>query len=193
MKVKDPNIDGGVPFDWGRTSQDYAKFRDIYPQEFYHKIINRGLGVSGQRMLDLGTGTGVLPRHMAGYGAQWTGIDSSEHQIAQAILLSQGMGIRYKVASAETVGFPDHSFDGITACQCFCYFNHPRLAPRLFRILEPGGRFLVLYMAWLPLEDAIAGASEALILKYNPHWSGAGESIRPIAIPSCYFAYFRPG
>ena len=27
-------IDGSKPFDWGRTSADYAKFRDIYPREF---------------------------------------------------------------------------------------------------------------------------------------------------------------
>jgi hypothetical protein len=26
------NIDKGKAFDWGKTSADYAKFRDIYPQ-----------------------------------------------------------------------------------------------------------------------------------------------------------------
>lgn len=55
-------LDGGKPFDWGRTSDDYAKYRDIYPREFYEKVVSRGLCVSGQRVLDLGTGTGVLPR-----------------------------------------------------------------------------------------------------------------------------------
>lgn len=34
MNITDNRIDGGTPFDWGKTSQDYAKYRDIYPQEF---------------------------------------------------------------------------------------------------------------------------------------------------------------
>jgi hypothetical protein len=28
------DIDKGNAFDWGRTSSDYAKFKDIYPEEF---------------------------------------------------------------------------------------------------------------------------------------------------------------
>ncbi len=39
------NIDGGKPFDWCKTSQDYAKYRDIYPEIFYQKIADRGLFV----------------------------------------------------------------------------------------------------------------------------------------------------
>lgn len=35
---------------------------------------------------------------------------------------------------------------------------------------------------WLPYEDSVAYASEQLVLKYNPNWSGAGERKHPIAI-----------
>ena len=35
-------------FDWGRTSGDYAKYRDIYPDVFYKKIVDRGLCLEGQ-------------------------------------------------------------------------------------------------------------------------------------------------
>lgn len=38
------NIDGGKPFDWGQTSQDYAKYRDIYPEVFYQRILNWSFG-----------------------------------------------------------------------------------------------------------------------------------------------------
>ena len=32
----------------------------------------------------------------------------------------------------------------------------------------------------------MAGKSEELVLKYNPKWSGAGETLHPIQIPDCY-------
>lgn len=190
MLITDKNIDSGSPFDWGRTSQDYAKYRDIYPPQFYEKIISRGLCTAGQRVLDLGTGTGVLPRNMYRFGAKWTGTDISENQIEQAKLLSQGMDIDYYAMSAEELKFPDGSFDVITACQCFWYFDHEKITPELTRILKPGGRIAVLYMAWLPFEDKIAGASEQLVLKYSPKWSGAGETVHPIYIPDCYNDFF---
>lgn len=47
MNITDSNIDNGKAFDWGRISQDYAKYRDIYPEEFYRRITDRGLCVSG--------------------------------------------------------------------------------------------------------------------------------------------------
>ena len=43
MNISNPDIDSGNAFDWGRTSEDYAKYRDIYPREFYEKIVERCL------------------------------------------------------------------------------------------------------------------------------------------------------
>ena len=191
MNIADKNIDNGNPFDWGRTSEDYAKSRDIYPQAFYQKILERNLCTDGQSVLDLGTGTGVLPRNMYRYGAKWTATDISENQIAQARILSEGMDIDYHVAATEDIDFPDDFFDVVTACQCFWYFDHETLMPKLWRMLRQGGSILVLYMAWLPFEDKIAGESEKLALKYNPDWSGAGETVHPIWIPDCYKEKFE--
>lgn len=191
MNIVDKNIDGGKPFDWGKTSLDYAKFRDIYPQEFYQKIIDRNLCIDGQVVLDLGTGTGVLPRNMYRYGAKWIAADISENQIEQAKILSKDMNIEYYAVSTEDIDFPDQSFDVITACQCFWYFDHETVMPKLWRMLKQGGSILVLFMAWLPFEDKIAGASENLVLKYNPDWSGAGETMHQIYIPDCYKEKFE--
>ena len=72
MEIIDERIDGGKAFDWGKASSDYAKYRDIYPKEFYEKVVGRNLCINGQKVLDLGTGTGVIPRNMYSYGAKWT-------------------------------------------------------------------------------------------------------------------------
>ena len=190
MDIRLENIDKGNSFDWGRASADYAKFRDIYPEEFYRHITDRGLCIKGQKVLDIGTGTGVLPRNMYRFGAEWTGTDISEGQIEQAKLLSEGMDIEYFAKPAEELGFPDESFDVVTACQCYWYFDHAGIAPQLSRILKKDGRYVILLMNWLPFEDKVAGASEELVLKYNPDWSGGGEKVHPVGIPEEYGPYF---
>lgn len=181
--INNINIDHGNGFDWGLISKDYAKYRDIYPQIFYQKIADLGLCVNGQKVLDLGTGTGVLPRNMAKFGAVFTGADVSENQIAQAIELSKnaGLDIDYVIASAESIDFPDNTFDVVTACQCFMYFDKAVALPKIYNVLKNDGHLLILFLAWLPFEDEIAKASEDLVLKYNPDWTGGRmERYQPV-------------
>ncbi|MCH5201455.1 MAG: methyltransferase domain-containing protein [Oscillospiraceae bacterium] len=187
-------IDNGSPFDWGKTSEDYAKYRDIYPEAFYDKLAELSIGVKGQTVLDLGTGTGVLPRNMYRYGADWTGADISENQIAYARKLTEeaGMDIRYIVSPAEAVDFPDGTFDVITACQCFMYFDKAVLLPKIYKMLKPNGHFCVLFMAWLPEESPIAKASEELVLKYNPSWTGGHMTRYTLETPEWCGDMFEP-
>ena len=193
MEIRNSSIDAGKAFDWGRTSKEYARYRDIYPDEFYQKIIDRGLCVSGQSVLDLGTGTGVLPGNLYHYGAKWTGTDISPEQIREAKRLAEAgsMDIAFMAVPAEQIDFPAESFDVVTACQCFWYFDHARLMPKLAELLKPGGKLLILYMAWLPFEDEISEKSEELVLKYSPNWSGAGETRHPIRIPDVAYDHFE--
>lgn len=183
--MKNKDIDHGKGFDWGLASKDYARYRDIYPEEFYQRIVDLGLCVKGQKVLDLGTGTGVLPRNMAKYGAEFVGIDISENQIIQAKALSEaaGLNIDYAVASAESLAFPDNTFDVVTACQCFMYFDKAIALPKIRNVLKSNGHFLVLFMAWLPFESEIAKASEDLVLKYNPSWTGGKMKPYEIGTP----------
>ena len=55
MNIKDKNIsindiDAGKEFNWGKTSRDYALYRDIYPQEFYQYILDLGLCRDGSEI-----------------------------------------------------------------------------------------------------------------------------------------------
>ncbi len=190
--MKLSHIDKGNAFDWGKTSGDYAKYRDIYPEKFYQMILSRGLCKDGQKVLDIGTGTGVLPRNMYKYGAEWIGTDISENQIEQAEILAkkENMNIEFYACPAEEIDYPDNTFDTVTACQCIWYPDHKILAPKLARIIKKGGKFLILYMAWLPYEDEIAGKSEEIILKHNPDWSSSGETRKPMFVPKEYDKFF---
>lgn len=134
--MKKDNIDFGKEFDWGKASKDYAKYRDIYPDEFYNKIIGLGYCKENQKVLDLATGTGVLPRNMYKFGAKWIGVDIAENQIKYAKLLSKDFDINYIVSPVENLEFEENSFDVVTACQCFMYFDKNILIPKIHKWLK---------------------------------------------------------
>lgn len=175
--MKLDGIDNGKEFDFGRTSRCYAEFRDIYPKSMYEKLISFGIGKKGQKILDLGSGTAVLPVNMYDTGAVFTATDISENQILFGcqIVKDKGMdNISFKVCSAEETGFPDNTFDAVTAVQCFQYFDAEIAAEEIRRILKPGGLFCKIFMDWLPFEDEKILEMEKLVLKYNPDWNGSG-------------------
>jgi len=167
-------IDNGNKFNFGKTSPDYSKYRDIYPMSMYQKLYNIGIGHKNQKILDLGTGTGVFPRAMYKYGAKFTGIDIAEEQIEYAKKLSENLDIQYKVCSAESTGLNSNEFDIITSIQSFIYFDKDKIVPEIKSLLKTNGKIVVVWMAWLPYENKIAEETEKLVLKYNPKWTGAG-------------------
>ena len=191
--ITDSRIDNGKPFDCGKASQDYAKYRDIYPNEFYETIHSLGICTNGQKVLDLGTGTGVIPRNMYHYGAKFTGTDISENQIIIAREMSEAlnMDINYAVASAEDLNYPKESFDAVTACQCYFYFTPSIAAEKIADVLKTNGKLAFMYMGWLPNESKIAAKSEELVLRYNPNWTGKGDYRHEIYIADEYLDYFN--
>jgi ubiquinone/menaquinone biosynthesis C-methylase UbiE len=174
MKIE--AIDKGNAFDFGSTSLDYSKYRDIYPNSIFTYLIANGIGKKDQKVLDLATGTGALPRAMYKFGAKYIGIDISNEQIKQAIRLTkeQNMNIEYKVCPAESTELLSNDFDVITAVQCFIYFDRNRVLPEIKRLLKANGKFVVIWMTWLPYEDRIAEETEKIVRKYNSHWTGFG-------------------
>lgn len=170
-------IDNSNEFDFGRTSEDYAKYRDIYPKSMYDKLISFGIGKKGQSILDLGSGTAVLPINLYHTGANFTATDISENQIRYGKEIAKIRNydrIDFKVCCAEHTDFPDNTFDVVTAVQCFQYFDAEKAATEIKRILKPDGLFCKIFMDWLPHKDKLIKEMEALVLKYNPDWNGCG-------------------
>lgn len=170
------NIDNGKEFDWGLTSADYAKYRDIYPKELYDRL--RELGVAGDATawLDIGTGTGVLPQNLYNENASITAVDITEEQIRYAILNAKrnGWNINYLVSPAESTNLPDKSFDTITAAQCFWYLDREKMISEIKRLLKPNGKFIKVYLTYT-LEDEIASKSHSLVKEMNTNWTPAAS------------------
>src|SRR5438270_10783622 len=79
-----PAIDDGQPIDWSCTSADYAVHRPGPPERLYDLLGTLGVGLRGQRVLDVGTGTGLVARALAARGVSACGIDIAPGQIEAA-------------------------------------------------------------------------------------------------------------
>lgn len=178
-------VDHGRTIDWGSTSKDYAEYRPDPPHSFFARLRALGVGLPGQRILDLGTGTGALARAFAAQGAQVTGTDIAEGQIeaAREMAREQGLEIRFETAPSEEIPFPQSSFDIVTANQCWLYFDLARTIPEVLRVLDEGGLLVTSHFSFLPRLDPVVRASEKLVLEYNPHWGGANWNGRIPAHP----------
>jgi SAM-dependent methyltransferase len=183
--VKRKHIDNEREFDWGKTSQDYAAYRTGYPELFYEVLAVLGIGKPDQKILDLGTGTGVLARAFAKRGAVVTGVDIAANQIAAAKSLAkqQRLNVAFQVCPAEVVDLPDASFDVIAAGLSWLYFDVSVMIPKVLRLLTADGCLVLTNLIWLPQKDPIAQRSEELVLKHNPDWGGADYDgvIPPVA------------
>ncbi len=172
------NIDNSKNFDWGLTSFNYDKYRNIYPKELYDRLKKLKVAKSKTSWLDLGTGTGILPMNLYNKNSDITAVDISENQInyARDYAEKNNMRINYFVSSAEDTKLPDNSFDCITAAQCFWYFNRDKMIAEIKRMLKPGGRFIKIYMSYT-LDDFIAKESHELVKSINSDWTpGASGS-----------------
>jgi SAM-dependent methyltransferase len=172
---RDENVDGGRPADWSRTSGDYGRYRPDPPASFFERLRAIGIGLAGQRILDLATGTGALARSFAAAGAQVAAIDIASGQIAEAqrLAAAASLAVDFQVAAAETPPFAEARFEIATANQCWLYFDKPRALAALRRVLRSGGRLCVSHFSWLARLDPIARATETLVLAHNPSWTGA--------------------
>ena len=161
-----------MDINFGLTADDYAKYRAGFPDAFFDRIFAEGHVKPNASLLDLGTGTGTLARGFAARGCRVTGLDRSEQMIAQAKELSQqqGLDVDFRVATAEETGLPDSSFDIVTAGQCWHWFDRPKAAQEVKRVLRPSGTIIIAHFDWIPLTGNIVDLTEKLVIKFNPPW-----------------------
>lgn len=102
--------------------------------------------VARLRLLDLGCGDGKTALGLAREGGDVTGIDSSAAMIRAACDNAAAMADppRFLVGEAESLPFPDRTFDRVVAVTVLCFVPAPeRLFAEAARVLRPGGRLVM--------------------------------------------------
>ena len=96
------------------------------------------------RVLEVGCGTGVLTRRLAGQPGVGSvvGVDTAESLLEKARELAAGSDdVRFEVADARSLPFEDGSFDVVVFDSTLSHVPEPgRAVAEAFRVLGPGGK-----------------------------------------------------
>lgn len=168
--------------EFGRAAADYRRHRAGFPESLFERLHALGVGLPGQRVLDVGTGTGSLALGFARRGCRVVALDPDPSMLAQARELAreQGLSLELREARAEETGLGPASVDVATAGQCWHWFDRAAAARELARVLRSGGRLAIAHFDWLPLPGNVVAATEELIEAHNPAWRlGGGLGVHP--------------
>lgn len=106
---------------------------------------------AGERLLDLGAGTGNAALLAAGAGAEVTAVDPSARLLSVAARAAQqrGVPLRCEVGQASDLPAARHSFDCVVSNFAVIFAPDAEAAvAEIARVLRPGGR--AAFTAWLP-------------------------------------------
>ena len=95
---------------------------------------------AGERILDLGCGTGHLTAQIAESGATVTGVDRSAEMVAAARLAYPNL--KFEIADAANLAFREE-FDAVFSNATLHWIHEPELVLQgVWKALRPGGRFV---------------------------------------------------
>ena len=121
----------------------YARHRPSYPAALLDEVLAHAGAGRGDRVADVGCGTGILTRLLADRGLDVVGVDPNGDMLAEA--RAAGGPARYRRGEAEATGLEAGSVRLVTVAQAFHWFDAEGALAEFDRILEPGGHVATLW------------------------------------------------
>lgn len=138
-------MDNRYFFDELAQRWDEIERPDIAPK--LARVISEAGVREGDRVLDVGTGTGILIPFIleaVGTAGKVTAIDPSPKMLAAAAQKRFPPNVEFIEAGMEECGLPDQSFDRVICNAVFPHFSDEgRALAEAFRLLVPGGVLMI--------------------------------------------------
>lgn len=168
-----------------------ATFLDDWAVDLVARLAPR----AGEALLDVGTGTGIVPRRAAEHlGPDGTidAVDVNPNMLAVATELCAGLepSVAFRQGRAEALPYDDASFDIVTAQQMLQFTDAPVALAEMARVARPGARLGVStcrsldhqpgYRALVATLERVLGVSAADIIA-SPYALGDSRELVALA------------
>ena len=140
------------------------------------KLVNFAEVRSGQKVLDIGCGTGVVAVTAACRGAHATGLDLTPILLERARVNAKnaGVSIEFIEGDAEQLPFADETFDVVLSQFGHMFAPRPAIAlAEMLRVLKKGGRLA--FSTWPP--QFYTGKMFSLVGQYLTPPAGAASPV----------------
>jgi len=128
--------------DFTAQAAAYSRARPGYPEEFVDRLVAAAGVGPGDRVADVGAGTGIFTALLAARGLRVAAVEPNAAMREQAPALP---GVEWIDGSLEQSGLAGASQRWAVAAQAFHWADTARALPEIHRVLAPGGAFTVLW------------------------------------------------
>jgi SAM-dependent methyltransferase len=133
---------------YDEAADRFAALSERYSGDLARRLVELAGLAPGERVLDVGTGAGLLAAAAAPRAGRVLGIDISAALLdrARGIADARGLGghVEYRLMDAEALTLEDASFDAAVSLFALLHLPDPlRALQEMRRVLRPGGRLVV--------------------------------------------------
>ncbi len=134
---------------FAKEATAYSRGRPEYPQAL-QTWLKEVLGLApGQRVADVGAGTGKFCKLLTATGAEVVAVEPVDEMRAEAAKLA---GVQVLAGTAQSIPLPGESLDSIVCAQAFHWFAGAEALDEFARVLKPGGK---LGLVWNVRDESV--------------------------------------
>ena len=141
---------------WSKGADGYNKSvkRSLHSKRektAWQEIFMEALGKEKLKVVDVGTGPGIVAFHLAELGHDVTGVDLSEEMLknARENAARFNLPVEFRHGDAENLPFEDESFDAVVNRHVLWTLPNPDKAIAEWkRVLKPGGKIVIVDGNW---------------------------------------------